>query len=347
MTKKHIIEYSKDELITLFNEFGYPKFRASQVYDWLHKQNITNYRMMTNLPKNIIEKLESISPLNIPEIFNCQISDDGTRKYVLKLSDSSLVEAVAMPSYGQNGDVSRLSICFSSQVGCAMGCPFCATGYEGFTRNLLPYEIYYQVLVVGQDFGSRVSNLVAMGQGEPFQNYRNTFNALNLLNQVDGLNIGARHITISTCGVISGISKLANEKQQYTLALSLHSAIQESRNILIPRLSTTSLVEIKKSLSDYTGKTNRRVSLEYLLIKDINDNEEHLDALIRFCDGLLCHVNLLLYNPVDESGYKPSSKKVLDVWVKTLSKNKIPTSTRIPRGVDINGACGQLKNKLI
>ena len=347
MIKKHIFEYSRDELITLFNEFGYPKFRASQVYDWLHKQNITNYRMMTNLPKNIIEKLESISPLNIPEIFNCQISDDGTRKYVLKLSDSSLVEAVAMPSYGQNGDVSRLSICFSSQVGCAMGCPFCATGYEGFTRNLLPYEIYYQVLVVGQDFGSRVSNLVAMGQGEPFQNYRNTFNALNLLNQVDGLNIGARHITISTCGVISGISKLANEKQQYTLALSLHSAIQESRNILIPRLSTTSLVEIKKSLSDYTDKTNRRVSLEYLLIKDINDNKEHLDALIRFCDGLLCHVNLLLYNPVEESGYKPSSKKVLDVWAKTLSKNKIPTSTRIPRGVDINGACGQLKNKLI
>ena len=347
MTKKHIIEYSKEELITLFKEYGYPQYRARQVYDWLHKKSITKYEMMINLPKDIIKTLDSILPLDIPVIYNCQISKDGTRKYVLKLSDSSLVEAVAMPSYEKDGGISRLSICFSSQVGCAMGCPFCATGYEGFTRNLLPHEIYYQVLVVGQDFGARVSNLVAMGQGEPFQNYKNTLDALYLLNQPEGLNIGARHITISTCGVISGILKLANEDPQYTLALSLHSAIQKSRDILIPKLSKTSLVEIKKSLTEYINKTNRRVSLEYLLIKDINDNEEHLDALIKFCDNLLCHVNLLLYNPVEESGYKPSTKKVLNLWLKTLHKNKIPTSTRIPRGVDINGACGQLKNKLI
>ena len=347
MIKKHIIEYSEDELISLFTDLGYPKFRANQVYDWVHKKNITDYNMMTNLPKAIIDKLNDTIPLNLPTIYNCQTSSDGTRKYVLKLADLSLVEAVAMPTYNKEGSVSRLSICFSSQVGCAMGCPFCATGYEGFTRNLLPYEIYYQILVVGEDFGSRVSNLVAMGQGEPFQNYKNTFTALNLLNSKEGLNIGARHITISTCGVISGIMKLADEEQQYTLALSLHSAIQETRNILIPKLANTSLVEIKSALTSYLSKTNRRVSLEYLLIKDINDNEDHLKALINFCDGLLCHVNLLLYNPVEESGYQPSSKSNLDKWAKTLSRNKIPTSTRVPRGIDINGACGQLKNKLL
>ena len=199
-----------------------------------------------------------------------------------------------------------------------MGCTFCATGHEGLTRNLSSAEMICQIIAVQNDFSCRVTNLVSMGQGEPFQNYQATLEALRFANAKDGLEIGARHITVSTCGIIRGIERLANEPEQFTLAVSLHSALQDVRNEIMPRCSNIPLPHLKKALRSYIEKTGRRVSFEYLLIKGVTDTEENLAALIDFCDGLLCHVNLLSVNEVEGSPYKPSSTATQQRWVKEL-----------------------------
>ena len=227
-----------------------------------------------------------------------------------------------------------------------MGCTFCATGHEGLTRNLSSAEMVCQIIAVQQDFGCRVTNLVSMGQGEPFQNYQATMEALRFANGKDGLEIGARHITVSTCGILQGIEKLSNEPEQFTLAVSLHSALQDVRNEIMPRCSNIALPQLKKALRTYVKKTGRRVSFEYLLIKGVTDTEENLAALIDFCDGLLCHVNLLSVNEVDGSPYKPSSPATQQQWVKELKSAGKEATIRNSRGSDIDGACGQLKNKM-
>lgn len=341
-----IRSFTKKEIEELVASLGFPKFRSKQLYEWVHGHHAANYDQMSNLPKAMREQLSKLHPLIAPRVIDKQVSKDGTRKYILELEDGLLVETVGMPSLSKDG-YDRLSVCFSTQVGCAMECAFCATGKEGFTRQLSAAEMIDQILAVEFDFGQRVTSLVAMGQGEPFLNYENTLKALRVMNDPGSFNIGARHITISTCGVFDGIRRLANEPEQFTLAISLHSAIQEDRDMLMPRVANQKLSALKKELLSYVEKTNRRVSLEYLLMKDINDTKEHLNALLSFCDGLLCHVNILPINDVEGSPFKPSVKKTLETWMNTLNGKRIETTLRNSRGSDIDGACGQLKNSFM
>lgn len=335
--------YTLDQLEQVAQEFNQPKFRAKQLYEWIRGRHVTSYDEMTNLPKDFRAQLDDAYPLAATHVINRQISKDGTRKYVMQFPDGSLVEAVGMPS-GSHDE--RLTVCFSTQVGCAMACAFCATGKEGFCRNLTATEMIDQIALVEKDFRQRVTNIVAMGQGEPFLNYDAVLHAFRLMNSPDSFNIGARHITVSTCGIITGIKALSKEPEQFTLAISLHSAIQAKRDKLMPRVSEQKLPDLKSALLSYVGKTNRRVTLEYLLIKGVNDGKEDLKALLDFCDGLLCHVNLLPMNKVTDSPYQPADHGTVDHWIKTLGRHHIEATLRRSRGSDIAGACGQLKNSL-
>ncbi|MCL1797227.1 MAG: 23S rRNA (adenine(2503)-C(2))-methyltransferase RlmN [Eggerthellaceae bacterium] len=390
--ENEIKAYSLEGLAELMRELGEPRFRGDQVAQWLYAHGATDYAEMTNLSLSLRERLAEKHPLHNARVINRQVSHDGSRKYVLEFADGARVETVAIPTYangsgagdgggagggsgagggvgggvGAGGSVegvvadeaapARLTVCFSTQVGCALSCAFCATGQEGFTRNLLPGEIVEQVLLAQKDFGIRTNNLVAMGQGEPFLNYENTLAALRIFNHPKGLKVGARHITISTCGIISGIQKLSQEREQFTLAVSLHSAEQNLRNRLMPNLSSEPLSSLKEALLDYVARTNRRVTLEYLMIKGVTDTPEAFDALVRFCAGLLCHVNLLPINalaPQDAANtdspdfaFRPAAPQTTQEWLQKFEQARIPASLRHSKGADIKGACGQLKNTL-
>ena len=240
----------------------------------------------------------------------------------------------------------RLTVCFSTQVGCAFACRFCATGTQGFTRNLHPGEIALQVVAVAQDFGMRASNAVAMGQGEPFANYDATLAALRLINADFGPRVGARHLTVSTCGIDSAIRRFASEPEQFTLAVSLHSAIQKTRDSLMPKMAGIPLGRLRTALVDYVAESGRRVSFEYLLAGGTNDDQAHLDALLEFCSGLKCHVNLLPVNHIEGSPLVPAAPGTAQAWLAALEGAGVAASLRTSRGSDICGACGQLRNAL-
>ncbi len=337
--EKGIKAYSREGLAEFMKSAGMPAFRAKQIEQWLYQKGATSYDEMTNLSKDMRAKLAEAAPLYSAEIDDRQVSCDGTRKYIVRYTDGCTAEMVAMPS----GD--RLTVCVSSQVGCAMACSFCATGKEGFTRNLLPGEIVEQVLIAQNDMGTRVSNVVIMGQGEPFLNYGNTLAALRFLNSKDGLNIGARHITVSTCGILDGIRAFGAEPEQFILAVSLHSAIQETRDALMPRVKNQSLSALHRAIEEYQADCGRRVSLEYLLIKGFNDDDDHLQALVDFCEGISAHVNLLPLNNVPGSPFQPASKHRVDAFIRTLERAGVEATMRDSRGGDIAAACGQLKNQ--
>ena len=272
-----------DQLCAYIVELKQPSFRVKQLEKWLYEQHVSSFDEMSNLPNSMREVLASRYRISMPSIAAKQVSVDGTRKYLIEFDDGVCVETVGIPST----DGSRLTVCISSQAGCAMGCIFCATGHGGFTRNLTVGEIFDQVKLVEDDFSRRVSNVVVMGQGEPFANYDATLGAVKYLNSPVGMNIGARHITISSCGIIKGIEKFSQESEQFTLAISLHSAIQSTRDYLMPGVSNVALDELKESLKVYGDTTKRRPSLEYALIADVNDDERHLDALIDFLKWVL------------------------------------------------------------
>jgi 23S rRNA (adenine2503-C2)-methyltransferase len=294
---------------------------------------------MTDLPAGLRAVLETRLPLIAPRILQRQESSDGTRKYLVGLAGDASVEAVGLPSG------SRLTVCFSTQAGCAMGCTFCATGAGGFIRDLGPGEMVDQVRVVGDDFGQRVTNAVAMGQGEPFANYEATLGALRFMSSGSGLGIGARHVTVSTCGQIAGINRFAEEPEQFTLAVSLHSAIQETRDRLMPGVRAHRLPELRKALVSYAEKTRRRPSLEYALIADVNDSLVELGALVAFCRGMLVHVNLIPVNAVAEDGFRRASGTRLIEFERSLRDAGIEVSVRTERGSDIDAACGQLRQR--
>lgn len=338
-------EMSLDELTAVMEELGEPRFRAKQLHEWLHKHNVSDYGKMTNLSKTLREKLAERYPLTGAEPISTERSQDGTRKYLLQLEDGVSVETVGMPVAFDEAmeDVKRLTVCFSTQAGCPMACSFCATGREGFVRNLTASEIVEQVLTVQEDFGERVGNVVAMGQGEPFLNYDNLITALRRINTDEGLRIGARKITVSTCGIIDGIRRFAQEPEQFRLAVSLHAAKQKTRDALMPKCATQTLDDLQEALIDYNQRSGRRVTLEYMLIAGVNDSISDMDALAAFCDGINCHVNLIPLNKVEGSHLQPSSKATTKKWVQGLSAVAIPVSVRNSRGFDINGACGQLK----
>ena len=325
---------------------GQPKFRVKQIEQWVWEKGAASFDDMTNLSKDLRAQLTDHCTLNIPRIALKQVSADGTRKYLMEFADGISVETVGIPS----GDGDRLTVCFSTQAGCAMGCTFCATGWGGFTRNLTAGEMFDQVRLVGDDFGHRVTNVVAMGQGEPFANYDAAILALRRMNSDCGLGIGARHITLSTCGIISGINKFATEPEQFTLAVSLHSAVQETRDKIMPGVKGQPLDALKDALKTYGEQTKRRPTLEYALMDGVNDSNEHLGALIDFCRGMLCHVNLIPLNPIkrnpdEDQSYLMDPSPRMPEFESMLAKQGIEVSIRNSRGSDIDGACGQLIQK--
>ena len=339
-----ITKYNISDIEKIIADLGQAKFRAKQLTEWILIKGARSYDEMTNLPKALRDTLKNTYPLKRASIIERRVSNDGTRKYVIKLADSCLVETVGMPSLK---DDDHLSVCFSTQVGCAMACSFCATGKEGLSRNLSSIEMVEQIRIVQEDFNTRVSNIVSMGQGEPFQNYDAVLEALRFLNAKNGFGIGARHITISTCGIIKGINRISDETEQFTLAVSLHSANQKLRDEIMPRCKSQTLVQLKKALQDYVSKTGRRPSLEYTMIAGVNDRQKDLDELIAFTDGLLCHVNLIPLNDIPSSPFKPCSVKTYKLWIASLAQHGVETTVRNSRGSDIDGACGQLKNTLL
>lgn len=334
--------YTIPGIQTLFKELNQPSFRAQQLLEWLYLKHARSYQEMSNLPLSLKEVLAERYPLHQPTVLDSQISRDGTYKCILAFHDKVLVETVAIPSSDK-----RLTVCCSSQAGCRMACTFCATGKAGFIRNLSTGEIVDQVLVAQEKMEQRVSNVVLMGQGEPFLNYENTIGAMRILNNSKLLAIGARHITLSTCGIIPGIKKFSVEPEQFTLAISLHSAIQQTRDRIMPKVTRYPLHQLKEALYYYTQHTNRRVTLEYAMMNKINDSPLDLKALQIFCDDLLCHINLIPLNKIDGSSITPSSPRIINTWYTELNKHGIETTVRNSRGNDIAGACGQLKNAFI
>jgi 23S rRNA (adenine2503-C2)-methyltransferase len=326
-------------LEALVSDLGQPRFRARQIEHWLYGRGVGSFAEMTDLPAGLRETLAGRLTLSPPFVLQRQESADGTRKYLVGLAGGATVETVGLPS----GD--RLTVCFSTQAGCAMGCAFCATGTGGLVRDLGPGEMVDQVRVVADDYGRRVSNAVAMGQGEPFANYDATLGGLRFMNADSGLGIGARHLTVSTCGLIAGIARFAEEPEQFTLAVSLHSAVQETRDRLMPGVRALGLPSLRAALVAYAEKTGRRPSLEYALIDGVNDSPAELSALVGFCGGMLVHVNLIPVNPVTDTDFARSPTQRLLAFERGLSDAGIEVSVRSERGADIDAACGQLRQR--
>lgn len=328
-----------EELQNLVKELGQPAFRAKQLNEWIHEKNACSFDEMTNLPVAMREKLSERFSFNVPVELVKQVSKDGSRKYLLQFADGVSVETVGMPNRN------KLAVCISSQAGCAMGCAFCATGLAGLSRSLTAQEMVDQVLHVSRDFGERVTSVVFMGQGEPFANFDATIDALRALNDPDGLAIGARHLTVSTCGVIPGIRRFAELPEQFTLAISLHSAVQGTRNQLMPGVKKYTLPRLHEAIQLYVEKTGRRPTYEFAMIDGINDTNPEMQALIDFCAGTLCHVNLIQLNNIPDSPFRPSPIEKVETLQRRLTMHGVETSIRNSRGSDIDAACGQLKQR--
>lgn len=328
-----------EELQDLVKELGQPAFRAKQLNEWIHDKNVCSFDEMTNLPAALREKLSERFSFNVPVELVKQVSKDGSRKYLLQFSDGVSVETVGMPNRN------KLAVCISSQAGCAMGCAFCATGLAGLSRSLTAQEMVDQVLHVARDFGERVTSVVFMGQGEPFANFDATVQALRILNDPDGLAIGARHLTVSTCGVIPGIRRFAELPEQFTLAISLHSAIQSTRNQLMPGVKKYTLLRLHEAIQLYVEKTGRRPTYEFAMIDGINDTNPEMQALVDFCAGTLCHVNLIQLNNIPDSPFRPSPIEKVESLQRRLTMHGVETTIRNSRGSDIDAACGQLKQR--
>lgn len=326
-----------EELQNLVKELGQPAFRAKQLNEWIHEKNVCSFDEMTNLPVAMREKLSERFSFNVPVELVKQVSKDGSRKYLLQFADGVSVETVGMPNRN------KLAVCISSQAGCAMGCAFCATGLAGLSRSLTAQEMVDQVLHVSRDFGERVTSVVFMGQGEPFANFDATIDALRALNDPDGLAIGARHLTVSTCGVIPGIRRFAELPEQFTLAISLHSAVQGTRNQLMPGVKKYTLPRLHEAIQLYVEKTGRRPTYEFAMIDGINDTNPEMQALIDFCAGTLCHVNLIQLNNIPDSPFRPSPIEKVETLQRRLTMHGVETTIRNSRGSDIDAACGQLK----
>ena len=328
------------QLSDTLKELGQPAFRVKQIESWIWEKGARSFDEMTNLPKSLREQLTQQFTLGGVKEAAKQVSEDGSRKYLLRYGDGTAVECVGMPTGN------KLAVCVSSQAGCAMGCAFCATGAAGLTRSLTSNEIYDQVMHVRNDFGERVTSVVLMGQGEPFMNYDASLAAMRKMNYPDGLGIGARHITVSTCGIIPAIRRFANEPEQFTLAISLHSAVQRTRNALMPGVRKFSLMHLYEVMGEYVDKTGRRPTYEYALIRGVNDTEDELGALCDFCRDNLAHVNIIKLNEVKGSRFQPSSDARAGEFVRRLASVGVEATIRQSRGQDIDAACGQLKQRM-
>ncbi len=327
------------EMTEAVRGLGEPAFRGKQIFTWLHK-GLTSFEDMSNLSKALRQKLDEQFYITAPEIVRKQQSQkDGTIKYLWKLRDGNCVETVLMRYRHGN------SICISSEVGCAMGCAFCASTKGGLVRRLTPSEMVDQVLFSSLDSGLEISNIVLMGIGEPLDNYDTVLRFLELINSPEGMNIGMRHISLSTCGLVDRISRLAGEKLQLTLSVSLHAPTDEIRSQIMPVNRKYSVDVLLQACKEYFEKTGRRISFEYAMIRDVNDSKELAERLAKKLDGIAAHVNLIPLNNIEESPLKPSSRKTIMEFQKTLEDCGIPCTVRRTLGSDIDASCGQLRRK--
>lgn len=327
-----------EEIEALMVTLGEPKFRAKQIYEWLHKKLVQSLDEMTNIPLALREKIkQEVGFAAVEEETKSVSKIDGTTKFLFKLQDGSMVESVLMKYKHGN------SVCISSQVGCRMGCRFCASTIGGLTRNLLPSEMLGQIYYIQKSTQERVSNVVLMGTGEPFDNYDNFLRMLHLLTNPQGLNISQRNITVSTCGIVPKIKELAKEHLQITLAISLHSPTDEMRKELMPIANRYSIDEIMEACEDYFNETKRRITFEYSLVAGVNDKPEHANILAKRLKKLNCHVNLIPVNPIEERDFRQPEQESIQNFRKMLEKNRINATIRREMGRDIQGACGQLR----
>ncbi len=317
---------------------GEKPFRARQLYEWMHRHLAADYDRMTNLPAAFRAKCGQQYDNTVLEPVRMQESAlDGTRKYLFRLPDGNTVESVLM-RYGYGN-----SVCISSQAGCRMGCRFCASTLDGLERNLLPSEMLEQVYAIARDTGEKVSHVVVMGSGEPLDNYDNLLRFLELLTDENGLHLSQRNVTVSTCGIVPRMRELADRKLQITLAVSLHAASDETRRKLMPVAERYTLRELTDACAYYFAQTGRRITLEYSLIRGVNDAAEDAVRLAGLTSALHCHINLIPVNPVRERGYERSERKTVEAFKKILEKNGRNVTIRKGMGRDIDGACGQLR----
>ncbi len=314
-----------------------PSFRAKQIYDWLHKKQVTSFSQITNLPKNILAMLNETCFVFMPQIKQKQISLDGTIKYLLELQDGNCIETVLMRYNHGN------SICVSSQVGCRMGCKFCASTQGGLVRSLSASEIAAQIYVVKADINERISNIVLMGIGEPLDNFDNVVDFLNIITSKEGECIGARNISISTCGIVPEIDRLAKLRYQITLSVSLHAPFDDMRSAMMPINNKYNIFELMNACKRYQKQTGRRISFEYSMVKSVNDSQAAAKQLAKLLKGMSAHVNLIPINPVDGSPYGASDDRNINRFKNLLLNLGVNATLRRRLGTDIDAACGQLR----
>ncbi|MBU3153851.1 23S rRNA (adenine(2503)-C(2))-methyltransferase RlmN [Clostridium estertheticum] len=337
----NILDMDLEELKQWMKSNGESKFRAKQVFDWIYK-DIWEFENMNNIPQSVREKLQTNFYIGIPRLIEEYTSKhNDTRKYLFELGDGNLIECVVMKYKHGN------SICISTQVGCRMGCKFCASTIGGMIRNITPGEMLAQILKSQQLISERISNVVLMGSGEPFDNFDNVMKFLEIVNSENGLNIGQRHITISTCGIVPKIKEFADFNMQTTLAISLHAPSDEIRVKSMPIANKYSIAEIIDVSKYYIDKTNRRITFEYALVKGLNDSKQDAEELSALLKDMLCHVNLIPVNEIKENELKRSSNDDVAEFKRVLEANNIQTTIRREMGLDINAACGQLRRSHI
>ena len=336
---KNIKDYNLEELKEELQSINEKPFRAEQIFKWLYQEKVKSFDEMTNLSLELREKLKQNYTICNYNILKKQESKDGTIKYLFDVLDGNAIETVLM-SYHHG-----YSICVSSQIGCKMGCKFCASTGINFIRSLTSGEIVEQIIAAEQDQNIRISNVVFMGIGEPLDNYDNVVNAIHIINNPKGLNIGARHISVSTSGLVPKIYQLAEENIQCTLSISLHATNNEKRSAMMPVNNAYPIEELIKACKDYIAKTNRRISFEYALAKDNNDNLDDAKQLVKLLKGMLCHVNLIPINKIENGQYSKSTNENIMKFRDYLNDHGIVATIRRELGSDIDAACGQLRRK--
>ena len=334
---------SFDKLNNFIQKNNFPSYRSNQIFNWINKSTLRSFDDMTNIPKSLVKLLKENFVINITNILSKQVSNDSTIKFAIKLHDNLVVESVLIPSGN------RVTACVSSQVGCSLDCGFCATSKLLRMRNLHSYEIFDQIMILNsqslKNYSLPISNIVFMGMGEPLLNYKNVIEAIKLITSEDGIKISNKKITLSTSGISKMIIKMSDDNIKFNLAVSLHSAVEETRNMIMPFSKSFPLDKLINSLDYWYKKTKRKVTFEYLIWKGINDDLEHIEALVKICKRIPSKVNLIEYNSIDSPTFKKADDFWVDNYLKILKKNKIPVSIRRSRGKDINAACGQLANK--
>ncbi|MBW2936713.1 23S rRNA (adenine(2503)-C(2))-methyltransferase RlmN [Aureisphaera sp. CAU 1614] len=341
--KKDIRALSKEELRDFFVSKGDKAFRGNQVYEWLWNKGAHSFEDMTNISKETRTQLEENFVINHIKVDTLQKSKDGTIKNAVRLHDGLIVESVLIPTS------KRTTACVSSQVGCSLDCNFCATARLKRMRNLNPDEIYDQVVAIHREsllYHNRpLTNIVFMGMGEPLMNYKNVLESIEKITSDEGLGMSPKRITLSTSGVPKMIKKLADDKVKFNLAVSLHSAIQETREQIMPFAKSFTLQDLQESLEYWYSNTKKKITYEYVVWKGINDKDEDIKALVRFCKYVPCKVNLIEYNPIDDGDFQQADDDAIQKYIQQLESNRIPVTVRRSRGKDIDAACGQLANK--